>query len=339
MPLVKDTSIVIVGQVNQDTVNLTTSIRQFLPASELIISTWESCYKTKLKELLLADKVIYNKDPGAEIFDFKAKKENNVNRIIVSSQNGIKASSGQNILRIRSDMILLNARFLTLFDYLSYRDERCSLFKERVIAYPIFSIKRECRQNKYLRTLFHVSDWCYYGLKEDLTELFNIKLVKEPEFSQYFKIQTKSQNDIYPERFWRMSPEQYITSENAKKIFPSLKFDSYLDITREGLLCSDKFIFNNFLFFSPFEWGIEIAKEQYRYIDMKYEYDGADYYNKTSVLNDQIKLFSLAESTQSYPPRSRFQVIMYKIKKAYKIGGVLRVFIAAVRLFQSKIQS
>ena len=63
---------------------------------------------------------------------------------------------------------------------------------------------------------------------------------------------------------WQMSPEQYITSENAKKIYPDLEIESRLDWRKEVLNCSDEFIVNNFIIKNIKEWGIVTQKENYK---------------------------------------------------------------------------
>ena len=98
------------------------------------------------------------------------------------------------------------------------------MFKQKIFVYEKFSIKYDEKNEIKQRMLFHISDWCYFGLKEDLVELFNIPFVKEPDFSRYFVTHVKSVNDIHKTRLWKMSPEQYIISENAKKVFKNLNF-------------------------------------------------------------------------------------------------------------------
>ena len=153
--------------------------------------------------------------------------------------------------------------FLNLTDDFVLRNPNNILFKQRIFAYENFSIKYDYKFKSKQRMLFHISDWCHFGLKEDLKELFNIPLVKEPEFSRYFETHCKQVNDIHKPRLWKMSPEQYITSANAAKVFPSLNFETYLDRTDENTQISEEFIINNFRIFSAKDWGMACLKIPY----------------------------------------------------------------------------
>lgn len=286
----EDISVVIQGAINSDIIKTLKSVRKFLPKSEIILSTWEN---SKVENLsCLCDVLLLNKDPNAVVFDISEQKYNNLNRILVSSKNGIEKASRKYVLRLRSDLILKNNNVLTLFDDFEIRNPQCSLFKKRIFAYAIFSIKYDVKKNLKQEMLFHISDWCYFGLKEDLQELFDIPLVDEPEFSNYFKNHKKTDKDIFPSRLWKMSPEQYITSMNAKKVFENFEFSNYLDINFKNIEDSENFIINNFRIFSKRQWGIYSLKKLYKDIDMTI-LNPTLYYSQTEQLYDYQKYSKL----------------------------------------------
>lgn len=258
----KQLSVVVQGVVERKiTHKCLRSLRKNLPDAEIILSTWEGSDISKLKGLY--DIVILNRDPGAIVFDDISGKANNLNRILTTAKSGIAAASREYILKIRSDLILKNNNFLNLTDDFALRNPNNILFKQRIFAYENFSIKYDYKFKSKQRMLFHISDWCHFGLKEDLKELFNIPLVKEPEFSRYFETHSKQVNDIHKPRLWKMSPEQYITSANAAKVFPSLNFETYLDRTDKNTQISEEFIINNFRIFSAKDWGMACLKIPY----------------------------------------------------------------------------
>lgn len=266
--LSKDLSVVVQGAVSpSETFLCLKSIRKYLPEAQIILSTWKGSdvfqYDGLYDELVLSD------DPGAVIFEVKEQKTNSLNRILVSSRNGIKKAQRPYILRMRSDLILKNDNVLRLYDNFKIRNKEASLFRQRIFAYDIFSLKFNVSKTKNQYLLFHISDWCYFGLKEDIEELFNVPKVEEPEFSQYFKTHKKYSDDIYPSRLWKMSPEQYFTYSNALKIFEKLKFENYLDVNSENIKISEDFIINNFRIFSPKVWGIYSLKKQYKRTNME----------------------------------------------------------------------
>lgn len=283
----KELSVIVQGRIeNNLTFNCLQSIRRQLPDAEIILSTWENTDITSLNKLY--DILVFNKDPGAMIFDDEEKKPNNLNRIFVSSQNGINAATRKFVLRLRSDLVLKNNNVLKLIDDFTIRNPEKSLFKQRIFAYEIFSIKYDIKKRNKQRMLFHISDWCYLGLKEDLQELFNIPLVVEPEFSRYFETHHKQVDDIHTTRLWQMSPEQYFTSANAAKVCGDLCFGNYLDITPENIKISEDFIINNFRVFSQKEWGISTLKEEYKTIKMCV-HSPFIYYSKAEQLKDYKK--------------------------------------------------
>jgi len=282
----KELSVVVQGAVNDDTIKLLKSIRKFLPKSEVILSTWKGSNIDKFGGLY--DILVLSDDPGAVVFDDLENKTNSLNRILISSQNGIARASRKYILRLRSDLVLKNNNVLKLIDDFNIRNKDYSLFKQRILAYENFSIKYGMKNKIKQIMLFHISDWCYLGLKEDLEELFNISLVAEPEFSRYFDTHIKKCSDIFPERQWKMSPEQYFTSSNAKKVCKELSFRDYLDVNDENVNISETFIINNFRVFSPKEWGIVSLKKQYKHVNMICR-TPFSYYSRFEQLKDYKK--------------------------------------------------
>lgn len=285
--ITNDISVVVQGLVEPIvTSRCLKSIRKFLPNAEIILSTWQDTDLSSLNGLY--DKLVLNKSPEAIVFDDKTQKINNLNRILLSSKTGIDAATKKYVLRIRSDLILKNDNLLKLFDNFPVRNQKSVLFKQKIFAYEKFSLKYNKKKNIKQRMLFHISDWCYFGLKEDLQELFNIPLVQEPDFSRYFDYHKKNTDDIHSSRTWRMSPEQYITSTNTKKVFKNINFDNYLDVTDENIKYSEDFIINNFRVFSASKWGITTQKNLYKNIHMKV-YCPFDYYSELEQLIDYQK--------------------------------------------------
>jgi len=253
-----DISVVVQGKMTSFKYDCLKSVRKFLPESEIILSTWEG---TNVSDLNY-DVLVLSKDPGGA--SSTASMPNNINRIIVSSQAGLKKATRKYTLLMRGDLILKNSNILK-FDDPYRRDPNCSLFKDRIYAYEMFSLRFEELGGKKYNSIFHVSDWCRFGLTEDLQELFNIKTTKEPEFSTYFRTHSVDRSqDIWGDRMWKMSPEQYITCENAKKVFKTLRVRDCLDWREEVISASDQFIVNNFLVKSIKEWGIRIEKKPYK---------------------------------------------------------------------------
>jgi len=88
-------SFVIQGPIHKEkdiTKKCCNSIRKFFPESKIILSTW----KGSNSEDLDIDEKIESDDPGSDIFYYKYNKlENNVNRMLRSSFNGLLAVNSE----------------------------------------------------------------------------------------------------------------------------------------------------------------------------------------------------------------------------------------------------
>ena len=105
-------SVVVQGAISDKfTKRVLVSIRKYLPKSEIILSTWKGSDVSGLSY----DILIENEDPGAIILFPQWKQYHNLNRQIVSTQNGIAKASKKYILKIRTDIVLKNRGFLQYF--------------------------------------------------------------------------------------------------------------------------------------------------------------------------------------------------------------------------------
>lgn len=255
-------TVVVYGLRTPETKLCLDSIRKNLLGAQIVFSTWKG---TQTDDLTF-DRLVLSEEPDAFIFTQKWGKYNNINKIIVSVSRGLMAVSTNYVLVMRSDMLVMNRNILDFKDCFGHREQRYSLFEKRLFAYEMFSILYEKKPGykKYF-TPFHISDWCYFGLREDVKKLFEIDQVSEPGFSHYFLSHFHNKNiDLWPDRMWRMSPEQYIISSNAAKISGDLIFQDRFDFRESIIEFSTRFIVNNFIIKSIDEWGITIQKTQYK---------------------------------------------------------------------------
>lgn len=213
-----------------------TRLRKIFPQSELILSTWEGASTGSISY----DKLILSKDPGATWFNYKNYELlNNCSRLIVSTQAGIAAASGKYVLKLRSDLFVVSGSFLNYFYEYPYFDEDYKLFKNRVIAFSLYSIKAHKTCLFTMKRPYHISDWAYFGYREDLHDLYAIPLPQEPAFSHWFLKRCKPFFDIEPHRLWKMPPEQYITSSFFKKHLP-LHFEHTTDLSHNNVERSER---------------------------------------------------------------------------------------------------
>jgi len=231
----RDISVVVQGAVDRSyTLKCLKSIRKKLPAAEIILSTWEGTDVSYLDY----DLVIFNKDPGAEIFTPNGRRQNQ-NRQILSTQNGIKAATRPYVLKIRTDMKILGTKFLTYFDKYGKRNPSCKILKKRVLINSLYTRNPESSKP----FLFHPSDWMMFGLKEDMLNIWDIPLAPEPETSRYFVNHPELLNHFGCWTRWHA--EQYIWMSFLKKNNIEFEFKHYFDYSEELKNLSELSIVNN----------------------------------------------------------------------------------------------
>ena len=214
----KDVSVVIQGAIDYRCIlSVVESVKRVLPNSELIISTWEGT----ILDYVEYDKIICSRDVGG-YKDLNSGFINNTARQIMSSLAGIRNASRKYVLKIRSDLILTSSGFLEWFDRYPVRDKRFTYFKKKVLCCSYFFKKYlGVRKARIQPVIFHLSDWCFFGLREDVLKIFDIKLPEEPDNTNYFlnhKYYTVRPS-IYISKH-RFTPEQYIFYQCFKSAFP-----------------------------------------------------------------------------------------------------------------------
>ena len=258
-----DISVVVQGAVEKKYVQENVkAIRTLLPDAEIIVSTWEN---TDV-DGIVCDKIIINKDPGAEYYTKKEKLKLNINRMLVSSKEGIEQCTRKYILKMRSDLVLVNLNFLNEFFKYPARNSQYAITKERIVCISLFTLRYESEKGKRHYTPFHVSDWCCFGLAEDIRMLFDVDLVDAKDYSQYLAVHHIARQcpiESIRDRLWKYPPEQYITSNLAKRKFV-FKFDNWLDYNAELCELSENVIINNFIVLDAGQFKLISYKKQYK---------------------------------------------------------------------------
>lgn len=229
----KDISVVVQGSIDfQETKKCLNSVRKNLPGAEIILSTWQDA-KT---EDLDYDILVLSSDPGGTSMEPVTWKTNNVNRQITSTLNGIKRATRKYVLKIRTDSSILNLGFLKYYNAQIIstlkREKEYSVFNKRVLIDSYFTRDPICGE---YRLCFHPSDLWFFGLKEDLENLFAIPL------------QEKFIVTINGCKFQYRTPEQYIWTSCLEKNGFSFFLDSAVHNTPLLATISTKSILNNFI--------------------------------------------------------------------------------------------
>ena len=169
-------SIVLQGPVYKDvTTRVCQRMRDLFPDAEIILSTWKGC---DTKDLLY-DIFVENTDPGGTplFLDGSSKRTNNLDRMILSSKNGIKKATRKYTLRWRTDLLLKNSAFLEYFDKYKARTDEWKIFKKRVLVH-----------NPTLPYIYPLgpTDISCFGLTEDILTYWDLPLQTKEDANYFF---------------------------------------------------------------------------------------------------------------------------------------------------------
>lgn len=210
-------SLVLQGPVHARSERLAEHCRRHFPKSQIIISTWEPS-TSRGQDLLdsgTIDRLIINDDPGALPPTVKSPtaRENNLNRMIVSSRAGIEACDEDIVLRVRSDAwVDPLAALQTWQGYGGLADGRL-LFASRYSRHP-FGV------NGYL---FHLSDWITLGRRADCLAYWSAPLMRAEEATRFDHSPCPVNRPNA--RRWRalMSQEQWLCAHWARSLgYPTI---------------------------------------------------------------------------------------------------------------------
>lgn len=253
----KDISIVLQGPVYKDITNkVAARMREIFPEAEIILSTWEGSDV----ENIICDTLVLNKDPGGTplFLDKSQTKTNNVDRMIVSSKNGIKRATRKYCLRWRTDLLLKNNEFLQYFDAYDKRADEWKVFEKRVLVhyatlpfiYPLGPTDISC-----------------FGLTKDVLLYWDLPTqTKEDAYyfmhHEYPKDALLVAQQIVPKR----GAEMYIWYNVLKKFedkYGIIKSDYGFDFNEDILRLSELSIVNNLQILSREKFDFEALAHPY----------------------------------------------------------------------------
>ena len=188
----EDISIVVQGpilsqsafDITDETTKLVCSrLKKVFPKSEVILSTWEGSETGGIPY----DRLVLSKDPGGVWFECgNPTFLNNCNRLIVSTRAGIEAATRKYVLKVRSDLFVVSSGFLKYFYQFPHFDQNYKFVKNRIIAFSLDSIKAHKTCLFTMKRPYHISDWAYFGYREDLLNLYTIPLTRSRNFHSGF---------------------------------------------------------------------------------------------------------------------------------------------------------
>ena len=272
-----DITFVVQGAVDKTwTIKCLDSIRQFFPASHVILSTWAGTDVSDIK--YLCDDVIFNDDPGgishSNFKQFPTKF--NLDRQIVSTRNGLRAVKTKYAVKLRADSLIKGDGFVHYYNTLKNYDSKYKLFTNRVVSFAGY---RGYSNNNKKSWLFCMHDYAYFGLTSDLLKLWDIPLMDDIEKDYWHKRHNDNwpdPNDDYEwyinrwltERKFRYQyhAEQYILLKAFKKLKGiKIKLQNMFDFDPENDDLFKRILANNFIPLYPERIGISLPKDEENY--------------------------------------------------------------------------
>ena len=231
------------------------SIRKNFPNAEIILSTWHGSDINDLDY----DVVSLSIDPGSYIQNPSSDVYHNVNRQLISTMAGLKIATRKYALKTRSDVIFKNDRSLKYLTMFKKRSADYCITTSRVLVTNITTVN----PRRFIQLPFHPCDWFYFGLKEDLINIFDIPLFPEPEFTYWFKTRKYPFNHPNSRSTTRYAPENYIWYSFCKKYY-KIEFEHLCDISNNNIKISEKTFANNLVILNPWQLGIVSLKNPFK---------------------------------------------------------------------------
>jgi hypothetical protein len=244
-----DISVIVQGPVHSTQTKKTLqSIRKNLPDAEIILSTWENSNLDGLD----FNTLVLNKDPGTKLIKaYKSKKIfDNLNRQLISTQEGLKKATKKYTLKLRSDLIISNTLFLDNFDGFEARTSEYKLFEHKVLIPMLFTRHNyRVEKNKKVEMPFHISDWWFFGLTTDIKTYFEqTELVDNSVFPEYFNLVSNiEKKNPYGKLKNKFAPEQYFAYSCFARAYKDIYMEDAADVNGELMCKFKKCLLNNFI--------------------------------------------------------------------------------------------
>lgn len=285
----KEISFVVQGPIVGDKITYKTcsSIRKYFPNSKIILSSWAQS-NTKYIDY---DILVLSKDPGAE-FNYYTDREikNNINRMLISTINGLNKVNTKYAVKIRSDIFFESNKLLFLLKKIKKNSN--DIFSKSKIIIPSNLTVNPSRVTKMA---LHPSDFFFAGYTKDLIDMFSIKLMRKDEMTWFLNNKMPPGSD-YPTLIPRFSNEQFLFYSFLKKKI-DFKFENAFQINDEIINIHNDVFQKIFLLYHSKKIGINCYKYPLsRFSSIKHAYTEYEFKNinsKKILLLDFERIFSL----------------------------------------------
>jgi len=238
--MTEDLTIVLTGRVDsQATPSCLRSIKKHFPYAKVILSGWvnDRCFIQHLVQKFDIDDFILTEDPGSPIRNPRLGRLHNVNRIIISSRNGLNKVKTKYSLRCRSDLLFEHDRFLSLMKRYSHSQD----ISKKILVSNITTIDARIGY----KILYHVNDWFHFGETNVVKSFFDIPLMPD-NYCNWYESHAKPEDSHDQGNLSRYMAEDWLTYNYIKK-FELVKHEHYWDYDHTELLRWEKIITRYFV--------------------------------------------------------------------------------------------
>lgn len=280
------------------------SIRSYYPKAEIVLSTWEGSDTS----WLTYDKLVLSDDPGGFIHN---GMQVNCNRLILSSKAGIQQASNPYVVKTRTDILFKGSDLNNKLQYIKPIKSDYGIFNHLVIS-TIYYVRNPVKLN----LVFHSSDIFLIGTKEDLLSYFDV-----PMALRSFYVNEDESTRIVPEQY-------FLVHSIAKKkdIDFHIPYWGYTKVNY--FIQSEKYLFNNFIFFDTNDLGIEFPKRLYSVFMPEANYTLSQAKLLSKVYKDKVLYGPLLVYSRVVQYLMRYHVPYYRNLLWYKTFGRLKGMIA-----------
>jgi hypothetical protein len=221
------------------------SVRKHLPDAQIILSSWNGSDVSGLEY----DELVLSESP-AEIYTMRAdqtRKLMTVNNQLITVNGGLRKASRPYVLNMRSDIVLTGTKFIDYFLKFNQGTNE-GILKKRVVVLPTYNPRR----NTPFPFLFNVCDWFYFGLTEDVRNIFDVPFLRESD------LHGQKRGEYFPHEE-NFEAEQHLWSNFLKK-HQEVPLESPSFFSPEALAVSEKSYAQNTIMLPATKAGVICLK-------------------------------------------------------------------------------
>jgi len=194
------------------------------------------------------DKLITSPDPGP-IWNYVKLRDNNVNRMIRSTNRGLALATREYCLKFRTDLCLTSDRICRI-DTSAERSAPYSLF-----SLPVTTTSYYVRDPSVIPMIFHPSDIVQFGRTCDLVDFWN-----QPQVDPHWLVRARPILSIFGRYAgftpMRVVPEQVVTLQWLARHNIHVALQDTFDISFKAYRIWEQVLFRNFRLLDAVDSGV-----------------------------------------------------------------------------------